>query len=198
MGSDWRQQKKQELRRELYQAALSLFERNGYDQTTVQQITDKVGVAKGTFFNHFPTKEHVVAEWYNGVTVDCLERARTRRAPTAEVAICELCADMAQRAQDTPALMMAKARNSGHPLLVAAEKTQDDEIDAFVLEQCRLGKTSGELASDLDASFFMLLLGDLLTGTSRAWVASGTTFDFPALIRARIQFIFRAARPNRD
>jgi AcrR family transcriptional regulator len=48
---------KAERRERLYEAALNLFRDQGYEETTVDQITQRAGVAKGTFFNYFPTKD---------------------------------------------------------------------------------------------------------------------------------------------
>lgn len=50
-----------EIRRtELVDAALELFSLNGYENTTIMDIVKKAGVAKGTFFYYFPTKEAVL------------------------------------------------------------------------------------------------------------------------------------------
>lgn len=51
---------KQARRDRLYEAALALFRQQGYEQTTVDQITRQAGLAKGTFFNYFPTKDAVL------------------------------------------------------------------------------------------------------------------------------------------
>jgi len=55
-----REQAKLERRERIYEAALSLFRTQGYDSTTVDQITRHAGLAKGTFFNYFPTKDAVL------------------------------------------------------------------------------------------------------------------------------------------
>jgi len=55
-----RERKKQETRQHLLVAAWQLFNEQGYDQTTVADITETVDVAKGTFFNYFATKEAIV------------------------------------------------------------------------------------------------------------------------------------------
>ncbi len=50
-----------EMRKEnLYAAAVTLFRQRGFDETRVEEITQAAGVAKGTFFNYFPTKEDVL------------------------------------------------------------------------------------------------------------------------------------------
>jgi AcrR family transcriptional regulator len=51
---------KLERRDRLYEAALALFREQGYEETTVDQISRRAGVAKGTFFNYFPTKDAVL------------------------------------------------------------------------------------------------------------------------------------------
>ena len=55
-----REQGKVERKERLYEAALSLFRGQGYEMTTVDQITRQAGLAKGTFFNYFPTKDSVL------------------------------------------------------------------------------------------------------------------------------------------
>ena len=49
----------EERRAELMNAAQRLFLRHGVDSTTVEQITAAAGVAKGTFYLHFTSKEAV-------------------------------------------------------------------------------------------------------------------------------------------
>ena len=55
-----RELKKREKRERLLDASLQLFHEKGYEQTKVSEITKAAGVAKGTFFNYFPTKERVL------------------------------------------------------------------------------------------------------------------------------------------
>ena len=51
---------KLERRDRLYEAAVALFREQGYEATTVDQIARRADVAKGTFFNYFPTKDAVL------------------------------------------------------------------------------------------------------------------------------------------
>lgn len=43
--------------------AMQLFEASGYDATTMEQIALQADVAKGTLYNHFATKEAILAHW---------------------------------------------------------------------------------------------------------------------------------------
>jgi AcrR family transcriptional regulator len=55
-----RERKKRQTRDRLLQAALTLFERQGYEQTAVREITDAVDVSERTFFRYFASKEDLV------------------------------------------------------------------------------------------------------------------------------------------
>src|SRR5438876_10064669 len=68
-----------ELRDRLFRAALSLFAKKGYAETTVEDITEAADVGKGTFFNYFPTKEHVLVEFYERHRERLEERLRAVR-----------------------------------------------------------------------------------------------------------------------
>lgn len=57
-----RQQRAKETRDRLFFAACELFVANGYVGTTVDSIAERAGVAKGTFFVHFKTKDAVVRQ----------------------------------------------------------------------------------------------------------------------------------------
>jgi AcrR family transcriptional regulator len=47
-------------RQRLVVAAIDLFTEQGYDATTVAQITERAGVTKSTFFRHFPDKRELL------------------------------------------------------------------------------------------------------------------------------------------
>ncbi len=60
-GQDSRRERAKVDRRErLYEAAMVLFRTKGYEATTVAEISQLAGLAKGTFFNYFPTKDAIL------------------------------------------------------------------------------------------------------------------------------------------
>lgn len=58
-----REEKKQETANRIIDAALRLFSEKGYEATTVTEITEAAGVAKGTFFNYFKAKEDLLIKF---------------------------------------------------------------------------------------------------------------------------------------
>ena len=55
-----RERKKARTRAEIQTHAFRLFQEQGYDATTVQQIIEEAEVSESTFFRYFPTKADVV------------------------------------------------------------------------------------------------------------------------------------------
>lgn len=51
-----------DIPRRLTDAGYLLFNRHGYNATGIQQITDQAGVPKGSFYNHFGSKEAFAAQ----------------------------------------------------------------------------------------------------------------------------------------
>src|SRR5213595_1705224 len=60
VSSDRRQRRSAEIRERLFRAALTLFAKKGFTETTVEDITEAADVGKGTFFNYFPSKDHIL------------------------------------------------------------------------------------------------------------------------------------------
>ncbi|MEZ4333721.1 MAG: TetR/AcrR family transcriptional regulator [Myxococcota bacterium] len=57
-----RERRRLAVRDRIVAVALALFEEQGYEATTVAEIVRRADIAYGTFFNHFPSKLHLLRE----------------------------------------------------------------------------------------------------------------------------------------
>src|SRR5471030_2150586 len=104
-----RERHRVETRDRLYRAALRLFAERGFLETTVEDITESADVGKGTFFNYFPTKEHILAEFGGQRTAAverALEKTKSTKGSVLDV-IGELAGDAAGQANLNAALLRA-------------------------------------------------------------------------------------------
>ncbi|MEV0386686.1 TetR family transcriptional regulator [Nonomuraea sp. NPDC050643] len=82
-----RERKKRHTKQLLVTTAFRLFDEQGYEQTTIEQIASAADVARKTFFNYFPSKADVVfagMEQYVTVASQLLA-ARTRHESVADL-----------------------------------------------------------------------------------------------------------------
>jgi AcrR family transcriptional regulator len=57
-----RERKKRQTRQRILDVALELFQRNGFDRTSVDEIAARANVSRATCFNYFSSKESIVHE----------------------------------------------------------------------------------------------------------------------------------------
>lgn len=57
-----RDKQKAEVRSGIVRAGEELFRTKGFSETTIEEITGETGVARGTFYNYFQTKEDLALE----------------------------------------------------------------------------------------------------------------------------------------
>ncbi|OEU91686.1 TetR family transcriptional regulator [Streptomyces abyssalis] len=79
--------KSERTRERLAETALELFERQGFEQTTVGQIAAAAGVTEMTFFRHFPAKHQVLFEDpYDALIADAVAAQPGGSAPLRRAA----------------------------------------------------------------------------------------------------------------
>jgi AcrR family transcriptional regulator len=165
-----RERHRVETRDRIFRAALELFAQRGYLETTVEDITEAADVGKGTFFNYFPTKEHVLAT-LGTERLAAFERAleRAKTGPVLPV-LKELATDLAGQSTSSAALLRAiyAAHASCAPIradlrkrLMAGRKLL---AQIFVLAQER-----GEVRRDRSAAELARLTQIVLLGVMLAW-----------------------------
>lgn len=59
----WRERKRRETHKRVWESAIALFGANGYEATTLDAIAEAAGISKRTFFYYFTSKEEILAAW---------------------------------------------------------------------------------------------------------------------------------------
>ena len=75
-----RENHRERTKRQILDVALALFQEKGFRPTTMRDIADRAGIALGTTYNYFPTKEHLALYFFEAALERVLARHR-REAP---------------------------------------------------------------------------------------------------------------------
>lgn len=141
----------------LLEAAAAAFSERGID-VPAEEIARRAGVAKGTFFRHFPTKEDLVA----AVLIDRLGQVRALAADIAAApdiglpAIAEFMARAAELiAADRSFFDAAMREGTERPAIAAAKLALERELSALLAR----AQATGNVRSDVvGADIAMLIL----------------------------------------
>jgi AcrR family transcriptional regulator len=167
-----RERRRLETRERIYRAALKIFAERGYLETTVEDITEAADVGKGTFFNYFLTKEHVLAT-YGEQRVAAIEVAlkKARSANHSVLAVLkELATDLAGQSSQSPDLLRSifAAHLSCAP--VRAElQNRLQRARQLLAEIFVVGQKRGEIRRDRSAGDLARLTHLILMGVTIAW-----------------------------
>jgi AcrR family transcriptional regulator len=78
---------KPSARERLAEAAFALFDERGYEQATVDDITERAGLGRTTFFRHYRSKDDVIFPDHDRLLEQIAERLRTSSHGTALAAV---------------------------------------------------------------------------------------------------------------
>jgi TetR/AcrR family transcriptional regulator, repressor for uid operon len=182
-----REAQRRETRLRVYAAAITEFKRAGMAAADIGVITREAGVARGTFYFHFPTKEHVLAE---------LERLEEARLAAQLARFLAAPHDLAGALAEVVRLMTLMERRVGKglfremlglhfsprrpELLPGADQWAQYPAITLVIRAVELARERGEVYPGADAlrtaQFFMLGLYAMLI----------TSHEQPKAVRAEI------------
>jgi AcrR family transcriptional regulator len=169
-----RQRRKQETRRQIFQAAMNLFARKGIFGTTVEEITQAADVGKGTFFNYFPSKEAILSALAER-QLEIIDRAveRAGSAPAVRPILHDMVRELSSGPGRSPILLrslFATVLSNKMLLELFSRSLQAGrEKVATIIER---GQQLGEIRRDTPAIEIARCLQQTSFGTSFIWAAS--------------------------
>lgn len=193
-GLGRRERRAAETRLRLFRCALRLFAERGFPDVTVEDITEAADVGKGTFFNYFASKEHVLgvmADIQLGKVREALEQATTGKRSVESVLrhLLERVAEEPGRSPDLARAFLAS--------FLASEfiRRQTDrnmsEGRRMVGEIVAIGQKRGEIDPKLKKEQVALLLQQSFLGTLLMWSLRGEP-SLQTSVGGTFQHIWRA------
>jgi AcrR family transcriptional regulator len=178
-----RETKRLQTRERLMGAAIAEFKRSGMAEADVGAIVTAAGVAHGTFFFHFPTKEHVLLE---------LERREEERIAKQLARYVDSKRNLSSTLKEAVRLVMGLERRLGAMLFKdflalhfsqtrpPADESREHPVIVMVAREIEHDQELGQVDPDVNpmnsAVFFLLGLYALLT-TTHNWPAQSAMLE---------------------
>jgi mycofactocin system transcriptional regulator len=159
--------------REIEVVALTLFSRDGFDATTVDQIAAAAGVSRRTFFRYFPSKAEVLWGQFDAeiATITALLEQTSAALPIMTAVRDAVVAANAYQPEDIPELRVRMALINDVPELFAAAAMHYDRWERAVADF--VADRTGGAPADL----YPLAVARATLATCRAayevWMARG-------------------------
>jgi AcrR family transcriptional regulator len=163
------EEKKRNKRDRLLHAALELFLEKGPAATSIDDIVQSAGVAKGTFYLYFKDRNEILDRIVAGESVKLMRqafvRARLRHPSSADEEMLFAVEEALDRFKDAPELLSLIHKNSSWGLLAASEESSEEAKRDWV--RLSRGRTEAEFAK---LSFMVL---ELVTSVAYSSIVLG-------------------------
>lgn len=195
-GETGRGAKSRAVRQALVSAALDLFLAKGYEETTVDEIAERAGVGRRTFFRYFPSKDDVVFPDHDerlAMVGAFLDSADPAAQPIALV--CEAARLVLRMYVEDPAFAVRRYQltRSVAPLRdreIATVSRYQHEFSAY-LRRRLASAPDGALRAEVAAAAVVAAHNHVL----RHWLKDGARSDVELNLDQAFQFVRHALDP---
>ncbi len=189
-----RERRKQEVHQRILDAAVELFDTRGVVDTRIDDICEHADLAQKTFFNHFPTKQHLfreIAETFLANVCALVEKARKEPGSTTErlTQVFRKSADVAHRrgprhrelVQEVARISSAASADPGRA------SSLPHAFHALVLD----GVAAGEVTRAQAPLFLTEMIVSAFQGVVMSW-ASDEEYELDRHLEEAASFLCRA------
>src|SRR5262250_1155289 len=180
-----RERRSAELRERVFRSALRLFAQKGFAETTVEDITEAADVGKGTFFNYFPSKDHILLAFTDmqlGKLAEAVEHFRNSPQPLP-VFLENLTIRMTEEPLRNPGMIRALLQGFVSSTAVREVMVSKQERALALHTQImEIAQSRGDLRTDVPAIEIAHVFRQTIFGTLLMWSVTGD-----ATLRERIR-----------
>jgi len=189
--------KGRQTREKIFQAALGLIKEKGYEQTTLVDICKAAGIASGTFYHHFASKQDILIEYVREESQDLLKYYESLPKESYRQAFLQV--------MDYQALYFERKGTefvaTFYSIMLLSKNSIYDygefSLFSIVYDCFDKGQKQGEFTTEFSPGYmFELAIGLLYTITSY-WCIYSHGMDLRREIRGRMENLLEVLRPTR-
>ena len=187
-----RERQKEKRRTRIYQTAIELFKRGGFQATTATDIARASNVSRGTFFNYYPYKEAVLLDYGAQIMARLRVLAETRLSEgvvpgqVLQEVWSKLAEESALERDLIPPLayeVMNPSPERAHTAYQALPLSRVVELILRPMQQ------SGQLRTDLSVQRMSNLIADTYLMIALRWSAYGTEKSLAEEMHLTLSFL---------
>jgi AcrR family transcriptional regulator len=186
-----REIRRDKRRTQIRDAAFELFERQGFEATTIDQIAALADVGKGTFFNYFPTKQNVLTDYYTRLSAEFINNAENIKTKNAQKRFAKLFhsieTTLRREGQMVDVLYPEVFKQ---PKLIALDENIEERVSVLYAEWLDADKSRKKLRDDLDTALAVRLIFDIWSATLRNWIEVGKSFSLAEELNRKLELLF--------
>lgn len=168
---------KEKIREDLIWKGLDLFASQGFHATTVDEITKAAGVAKGTFYNYFKTKEDLA--------VSAMLEVQAKNADAVPYLLSQPLSTMERLVMIFEAASQWVLQNAEVTMVWCVEAIRRGQVDGRKTSPCgesvaavlAAGQAAGEVRTDRSAAEMSLEIEGIFLAHTATWYHSGFQVD---------------------
>jgi len=184
-----------QTRQAIFDTAMALFAKRGYDKVTVDDICDKVGVTKGAFYNHFKSKDQIILEEFMRMDEHYVKVAKDISSMESSVEKLRVFNREAIRLMSDLGATMMKvvyhsqiAPNMRRPYLMDSRRF----LYKITNELFKEAQERGEVRSDFESEELAVMLINCFRGQIYHWCLSNGSFDLVATCEKLTDLLFES------
>lgn len=173
---------KAELTKQLiFESALTLFKKKGFENVSIEEITNYAGTSKGSFYTYFSTKSDVIVQQF--LAIDAYYRSSEEivlQEKTHSEMLLKFTEMQLIYVRDVIGCATLKILYANQVLQEGSEKVITDQSRFWHNFVCRiigLGQTQGEFTQAVDAKFLAVSFNRAMRGLFLDWNISSASFD---------------------
>ncbi len=194
-----RQMKALETRQKIYDTAFRLMEEKGFDNITISEICRVSGVAKGSFYTYFKSKDDIVVELYKDVDQKYSDEVKNMPADTPAfekvLAAAGFQASYAVKRGVKFTTQIYKSQlEAGTDFFIS----EDRPFFKIIKESLDEGIANGELSSHLNASETARWVVTVSRGITYDWCLHHGEYDIEKTMKRVFTMIYRSLQAVRE
>ncbi|MCF0107209.1 MAG: TetR/AcrR family transcriptional regulator [Holdemanella sp.] len=178
-----------DVKKKIINTAYELFQKHGYEKTTIMDICKECGITKTTFYRYIASKEDILTHFFDDITLQANHLLAQRS--TSE--------DYYEQLSDCFQIIIDQALRFGPDLYAQLYVSNIKEnrgtfkmnhhFNELVIEIIRKGQERGQFQNKTDARMLFETLADLCFGCGIRWCLSKGYDDFTTSFKAGLAVV---------